>query len=102
MAVRQSQLVGKPFFARRVIEAFLGAKYAKSNPRGGHFTAQKLSVVKVQAGYGDVQVLWDVSLEVGTGELLCIIGSNGAAKTTLMRWIAQADRGHHCSRRQGQ
>jgi hypothetical protein len=36
MAVRQSQLVGKPFFARRVIEAYLGAKYAKSNPRGGH------------------------------------------------------------------
>ena len=30
-------------------------------------TAQKLSVVKVQAGYGDVQVLWDVSLEVGSG-----------------------------------
>jgi hypothetical protein len=36
MAVRQSQLVGKPFFARRVIEAYLGAKYANSNPKGGH------------------------------------------------------------------
>lgn len=49
---------------------------------------QKLSVSNVQAGYGDVQVLWDVSLEVGAGELVCIIGSNGAGKTTLMRCLS--------------
>jgi branched-chain amino acid transport system ATP-binding protein len=46
---------------------------------------EKLSVTNLQAGYGDVQVLWDISLEVGAGELACIIGSNGAGKTTLMR-----------------
>ena len=39
----------------------------------------------VQAGYGDVQVLWDVSLEVAAGEIVCLIGSNGAGKTTFMR-----------------
>jgi branched-chain amino acid transport system ATP-binding protein len=48
----------------------------------------KLSVAGLQAGYGDVQVLWDVSLQVGSGELVCIIGSNGAGKTTLMRCLS--------------
>ena len=51
-------------------------------------SAPKLSVTNLQAGYGDVQVLWDMSLEVGTGELVCIIGSNGAGKTTLMRCLS--------------
>ncbi len=50
--------------------------------------AQMLSVANLQAGYGDVQVLWDVSLEVASGELVCIIGSNGAGKTTLMRCLS--------------
>jgi branched-chain amino acid transport system ATP-binding protein len=50
--------------------------------------ALKLSVANLQAGYGDVQVLWDVSLEVFTGELVCIVGSNGAGKTTLMRCLS--------------
>jgi branched-chain amino acid transport system ATP-binding protein len=48
----------------------------------------KLSVSGLQAAYGDVQVLWDMHLEVGTGELVCIIGSNGAGKTTLMRCLS--------------
>jgi len=48
----------------------------------------KLSVANIQAGYGDVQVLWDISLEVATAELVCIIGSNGAGKTTLMRCLS--------------
>jgi len=44
--------------------------------------------MRLQAGYGDVRVLWDVSLEVAAGELVCIIGSNGAGKTTLMRCLS--------------
>jgi branched-chain amino acid transport system ATP-binding protein len=51
-------------------------------------TPQKLSVTNVQGGYGDVRVLWDISLEIGAGELVCIIGSNGAGKTTLMRCLS--------------
>ena len=50
--------------------------------------APKLAIERLQAGYGDVQVLWDVTVEVGTGELVCLIGSNGAGKTTLMRCIS--------------
>jgi branched-chain amino acid transport system ATP-binding protein len=48
----------------------------------------KLSVSHLQAGYGDVQVLWDISLEVKPGELVCLIGSNGAGKTTFLRCLS--------------
>ena len=51
-------------------------------------TGPKLTVSNLQAGYGDVQVLWDISLEVAAGELVCIIGTNGAGKTTLMRCLS--------------
>lgn len=50
--------------------------------------AAKLSVSHLQAGYGDVQVLWDISLEVAPGELVCLIGSNGAGKTTFLRCVS--------------
>jgi branched-chain amino acid transport system ATP-binding protein len=45
----------------------------------------KLSAENLQAGYGDVQVLWDVSLTVERGEMVCIVGSNGAGKSTFLR-----------------
>ena len=51
-------------------------------------TPAKLSVKNLQAGYGDVQVLWDMSLEVQPGELVCLIGSNGAGKTTFLRCVS--------------
>ncbi len=36
------------------------------------------------AGYGEIQVLWGIDLEVRRGEITALIGSNGAGKTTLM------------------
>ncbi len=43
---------------------------------------------KVDAGYGEVQVLWDIDVDVASGEIVCIVGSNGAGKSTLLRLIS--------------
>ena len=47
-----------------------------------------LAIEGLSAGYGDVRVLWDISLAVAAGEITCIVGSNGAGKTTLLRTIS--------------
>jgi branched-chain amino acid transport system ATP-binding protein len=40
------------------------------------------------AGYGEIQVLWGIDLDVRHGEITALIGSNGAGKTTLMRALS--------------
>lgn len=47
-----------------------------------------LEVKNIQAAYGHLQVLWDVSLHVSQGEFCSLIGPNGAGKTTLLRSIS--------------
>lgn len=47
-----------------------------------------LKVEHLDVQYGDLQVLWDVSLEVNEGEIVALIGSNGAGKSTLIRAVA--------------
>jgi branched-chain amino acid transport system ATP-binding protein len=51
-------------------------------------TPPLLQVQGLQAGYGDVQVLWGVDLAVQAGEIACVVGSNGAGKTTLLRTVS--------------
>jgi len=47
-----------------------------------------LQVHNIDVAYGDVQVLYDVSLDIAQGELVAVIGANGAGKTTLLRTIS--------------
>ena len=51
-----------------------------------------LKVEALEAGYGEVQVLWGVSLAAGRGQLTAIVGANGAGKTTTLRAVAGTDR----------
>ncbi|HHY46916.1 MAG TPA: ABC transporter ATP-binding protein [Firmicutes bacterium] len=47
-----------------------------------------LRVQGIDVFYGSIQALKEVSLEVGEGEIVCLIGSNGAGKTTVLRTIS--------------
>ena len=51
-------------------------------------TNSLLCIQDLQAGYGDVPVLWDISLEVTPREIIGLLGSNGAGKTTLLGAIS--------------
>jgi branched-chain amino acid transport system ATP-binding protein len=47
-----------------------------------------LEVRELAVAYGDLQVLWDVSIDIHAGEIVVLIGPNGAGKTTFLRVIA--------------
>jgi urea transport system ATP-binding protein len=46
-----------------------------------------LEVRGLNVAYGESQVLWDVSLEVPAGSVVCLMGRNGVGKTTLLKSI---------------
>jgi branched-chain amino acid transport system ATP-binding protein len=47
-----------------------------------------LEVKNLEVSYGDIQVLWDVSLQVEEGTIVALVGANGAGKTTLLKTIS--------------
>jgi branched-chain amino acid transport system ATP-binding protein len=51
-------------------------------------TEPALIVEGLRLGYGDLTVVWDVSLEVHPGRTTALVGRNGAGKTTLLSGIA--------------
>jgi urea transport system ATP-binding protein len=46
-----------------------------------------LEMQGLDVAYGESQVLWDVSLSVPAGEVVCLMGRNGVGKTTLLKTI---------------
>jgi branched-chain amino acid transport system ATP-binding protein len=46
-----------------------------------------LEINDVASGYGEVQILWDSSLNLEKGKLTCLVGGNGVGKTTLLRTV---------------
>ncbi len=47
-----------------------------------------LKLEHIDVFYGDLQVLWDVSFEVNKGEIVVLLGANGAGKSTTLKTIS--------------
>jgi len=48
-----------------------------------------LNIDKLNFSYGDMQVIWDVDLTVNEGEIVTVVGANGAGKSTTLRNISR-------------
>jgi branched-chain amino acid transport system ATP-binding protein len=48
-----------------------------------------LQIRKLSFAYGDLQVLWDVDLDVKAGEIVTVVGANGAGKSTILRNVSR-------------
>ena len=46
-----------------------------------------LSIENLSGGYGEADILHDISLEINTGEIVVVIGPNGAGKSTAMKAV---------------
>ena len=71
-----------------MIEAYLGDPALAAEFRGALDDERRCSKLQgLEAGYGEVQVLWGISLGRARGELTTIVGANGAGKTTTLRAV---------------
>jgi ABC-type branched-subunit amino acid transport system ATPase component/ABC-type branched-subunit amino acid transport system permease subunit len=74
----------------RVLKAYLGGDMHQ-RPRKAAFEPAAdaiLSAAKLTAGYGAAPVLEDVSFDVRPGEMVAMLGANGAGKSTIMRALS--------------
>jgi branched-chain amino acid transport system ATP-binding protein len=84
--------VGDPAKVRndpKVLKAYLGASDMQARPRHAGWQPPAgevvLSCLDLTAGYGAAPVLQDLSLEVRAGEMVALLGANGAGKSTTMQ-----------------
>ena len=47
-----------------------------------------LEIKNIDVFYGDVQVIWDISFNIKQGEIVALIGANGAGKSTTLKTIS--------------
>ncbi len=69
----------------RVVEAYLGTSAAAHMSANG--SAPLLRLEGVNTYYGQMHILQDVDLEVGEGELVCLLGGNASGKSTTLKTI---------------
>ena len=75
----------------KVREAYLGSGEMQARPRAVPLPAERpcvLAVAALKAGYSAVPVLDGIAFEVGQGELVAMLGANGAGKSTTMRALS--------------
>jgi branched-chain amino acid transport system ATP-binding protein len=76
---------------RKVRDAYLGAGEVTLRPRAAPLPGQPprvLAAEALRAGYGGLPVLDGISFEVAEGELVTLLGANGAGKSTALRALS--------------
>ncbi|QUS42264.1 ATP-binding cassette domain-containing protein [Tardiphaga alba] len=75
----------------KVLAAYLGAAEMQARARGDAWDGDKdavLTAIDLTAGYGAAPVLQKIKLDVRPGEMVALIGANGAGKSTMMRALS--------------